>query len=275
MTQSELIGPRRLRRLFADHSFTPRKRFGQNFVIDPNTIRKVVDVAGLDPEDHVLEVGAGAGSLTVALARTVAHVTAVEFDERLVPVLDETVGHFPNVEIVMGDALEVPLMDIPATRMIGNLPYNLAATIVLRVLETAPGVSELTVMTQREVGQRLASPPGSRAFGQTSVLVAYWGTARVTGKISRTAFYPIPNVDSVLLRIVRHAKRPDVDQNLLFAVVRSAFSQRRKTLRNSLIDVAGSTTRAEAALESAGIAPTARAERLGIDEFVALTKALA
>jgi 16S rRNA (adenine1518-N6/adenine1519-N6)-dimethyltransferase len=168
----------------------------------------------------------------------------------------------------------LPLQDIDATAMVGNLPYNIAATTVLRVLEQAPDIRSLTVMTQREVGERLAAAPGSRLYGQTSVLVAYWGRAKVVARVSRTAFYPVPNVDSVLVRVDRGVELPPVDRSLLFGVIRAAFGQRRKVLRNSLAGVAGSTERAERVLEGAGIDAHARAEMLTLEEFVAIAKAL-
>jgi 16S rRNA (adenine1518-N6/adenine1519-N6)-dimethyltransferase len=270
MTTPELIGARRLRRLLADHNFVPRKRWGQNFVIDPNSIRKVVEIAGLSPDDRVLEVGAGAGSLTLALASAAESVVAVETDLRLGPVLEETVGGIANVRILMADVLTLTLTDFNANRMVGNLPYNLAARIVLEVLETAPYVSELTVMTQREVGERLAARSGAGAYGQTSVLVSYWARARVAARIARTAFWPIPNVDSVVVHIERRAP-PEVDREMLFKVVKASFSQRRKTLRNSLAPLTGSAAAAEGALGRAGINPGERAEGLDLDGFVAVT----
>jgi 16S rRNA (adenine1518-N6/adenine1519-N6)-dimethyltransferase len=270
MTTPELIGARRLRRLLDDHDFAPRKRWGQNFVIDPNTIRKVVDIAGLSPDDRVLEVGAGAGSLTLALASAAASVVAVETDSRLTPILEETVGEVANIQVVIADVLTLRLTDFNVNRMVANLPYNLAARIVLDVLQDEPRISQLTVMTQREVGERLAARPGSDDYGQTSVMVSFWGRARVAAQISRTAFWPVPNVDSVVVQIERR-QPPGVDRGMLFKVVKASFSQRRKTLRNSLAALAGSASAAESALRSAGIDPGQRAENLGLDGFVAVT----
>jgi 16S rRNA (adenine1518-N6/adenine1519-N6)-dimethyltransferase len=273
MSTPELLGARRLRRLFAEHEFVPRKRWGQNFVIDPNTIRKVAEVADVERGDHILEVGAGAGSLTLELAARAERITAIETDERLAPILAATVGSLPNVDIVFGDALTIDLAGIDVNRMVGNLPYNIAATVVLRVLESAPGIADLTVMTQREVGERLAAGAGMDAYGLTSVLVAYWGRAHVAARVARNAFFPTPNVDSVVVRMER-CTPPDVERERLFAVVRAAFSQRRKTLRNSLAGMTGSVPTAEAALRAAAVDPTARPETVDLAGFVAIARSL-
>lgn len=268
-----LLGARRLRELCARHGIRPQKSLGQNFVIDPNTIRKVVDVSGIRPDDRVLEFGAGCGSLTLGLAAHADHVVALEIDDRLVALLKDSLSGVENVTVVHADAMSVDLTAIDATTLVGNLPYNIATHLVLRVLEEAPRISKLTVMAQREVGERLAAGPGSKAYGQTSVMVAYFGRARVVSQISRRAFYPVPNVDSVVVQIERH-EPPEIDRETLFRIVRAAFSQRRKTLRNTIAGPAGSTDAAERALERAGLSPRARAEELSLNEFVALAQAL-
>lgn len=267
------LGPRRLRELFERHEVRPKKELGQNFVVDPNTIGKMLDLAKIGRRDHVLEIGAGAGSLTLGLAARAARVTAVEFDRRLIPVLKEVVGDVPNIEIVEADALRLDLESIGATRVIGNLPYNIAATLVLRVLETAPNIRDLTVMTQREVGERLAAESGSKVYGQTSVLVRYFADARVAARVSRRAFYPVPNVDSVIVRITR-TDVPEVDRDRLFDLVRAVFSQRRKMIRKTLLSVASSPEAATRALSRAGIDASARPEELDLDAFVALAREL-
>ena len=261
-----------MRAAFEARGLHPTKALGQNFVIDPNTIRKVVDVAGLGPSDRVLEIGAGAGSLTLGLAAAAAKVTAIEFDHRLVPVLDEMLEGVTNVEVVAADALEVDLSTIDATKLVANLPYNIAVPVVMRVLEHAPPIQTLVVMTQREVGERLVAGPGSKTYGQASVIVRYFATASVAAKISRRAFWPVPNVDSVLVRLVRHPAPDDVDRDRLFRVVRSAFAQRRKTLRNALVG-AGFVGVDEAAASS-GLHPTVRAEDLELADFVRLAQIL-
>ena len=272
MTSTELLGARRLRELLRAHGASPKRSLGQNFVIDPNTIRKVVAAAQIAPDDRVLELGAGCGSLTLGLAGVAAHVSAIEIDDRLVELLHESLEGVGNVTIHHEDALVSDLAATGATIAVGNLPYNIATHLVLRVFEEAPEIRRLTVMTQKEVGERLVAPPGSKVYGQTSVMVRYFGAARVIGRVSRRAFYPVPNVDSVIVAIDR-GPQPDVDRERLFSVIRAAFSQRRKTLRNALAERAGSAGAAEGVLERAGLAPSARAEELTLDDFVALTRA--
>jgi 16S rRNA (adenine1518-N6/adenine1519-N6)-dimethyltransferase len=273
MSQQTVPGARRLRAALAAHGVTPRKSLGQNFVIDPNTIRKVIDVAGVSAGDRVLEIGAGAGSLTLGLARVTAHVTAVEIDPRLIEVLTDILEASANIDVVAGDALKLPLGSFGANALVANLPYNVATPLVLRVLRQAPGIERLTVMTQREAGHRLAAEPGSKVYGHVSVMVAYFGVVSVVSPVSRRAFYPIPNVDSVIVRIDRKHRALPEDPEWLFAVIREGFSQRRKTLRNALASLAG-VDAAEDAIAAAGIAPGARAEELDLDRFIALSRAL-
>ncbi len=274
MTSQTLLGARRLREVLAKHGFTPRKSLGQNFVIDPNTIRKIVEVSGVSAADRALEIGAGAGSLTLALAGVAGSVVAVEMDPRLVPVMAETLGPIGNVEAIWGDALRLPLGGFGATVLVANLPYNVATPVVLRVLDEAPKIRRLTVMTQREAGERLVAAPGSKVYGQVSVKVAFFGDARIVAPVSRQAFFPVPNVDSVLVRIDRTRDASLEDREWLFTVIRAGFSQRRKTLRNALASIA-TVDEAATALAAAGIAPTARAEEIDVDTFIALSEALA
>lgn len=267
-----LLGARRIRELLDERGIRLTKTLGQNFVIDPNTIRKMVEVAGVGPGDHVLEIGAGAGSLTLGLAATGARVTALEVDERLLPILAETLAGAPGVEVVAGDALRFDYSATDANVMVANLPYNIAATVVIQALQEGPALRRLTVMTQREVAERLAAGPGSKIYGQTSLLVAFHGIARLAGTVSRNAFYPVPNVDSSIVVIERNAP-PDVDENLFRAVVKAGFGQRRKTLRSGLAVLAGSPSAATDLLEQAGVDPGARAESLDLDAFVRIARA--
>ena len=269
-----LLGARRLRELLDENGITPSKALGQNFVIDPNTIRKMVEIAGVSSGDSVLEIGAGAGSLTLGLAAAGAEVTALELDPKLVPVIDAVTSELPEVEVVHGDALSFDYGSVRSDQVVANLPYNIATQVVLRVLEEGPQLSRLTVMTQREVGERLAAEPGSKIYGATTVLLAYYATARVAGRVSRQAFYPVPNVDSVIVSIERHREVPTVDRESLYRVVKAAFAQRRKTLRRCLVPVAGSLEAAAEALATAHIPPDARAEDVAFEGFVALTEVL-
>jgi 16S rRNA (adenine1518-N6/adenine1519-N6)-dimethyltransferase len=255
------------------HGIRPHKELGQNFVVDPNTIRKVVDAAGDLSAKTVLEIGAGAGSLTLGLAHAARRVIAVEFDSRLVPALRESLHGINNVEVTEADALKLDYATVEATEVVANLPYNIAVPVVVTVLENAPQVSSLTVMAQREVGERLAASPGSKSFGQVSVLVGYWARADVAARISRNAFYPVPTVDSVLVRIDRR-EPPPVDYARLNEVVKTAFGQRRKTLRNTLGPLGRSTSEVEDAIREAGIDPGARPETVSLDAWVAIVRQL-
>jgi 16S rRNA (adenine1518-N6/adenine1519-N6)-dimethyltransferase len=268
----ELLGARRVRELLAKHEIRPTKTLGQNFVIDPNTIRKTIAVAEIGPSDHVLEIGAGAGSLTLGLAGAARKVTAVEIDAGLIPVLEEVTEGIENIDVIHEDVLSFDVASVAADSVVANLPYNIASLVVLRVLEHAPDVRSLTVMTQKEVGERLSAPKGSKIYGQTSVLCAYYGTVRVAAAVSRRAFWPVPGVDSVIVRIDRRDP-PAVDRDRLFSVVKAAFSQRRKTLRQTLAPVAGSPALAEELLNAAGVSPTARAEDLDLEKFVSIAAA--
>lgn len=274
MTEPRYLGAARLRRLLDAHGVRPRKELGQNFVLDPNTIRKVVAVSGVTPGDRVVEVGAGCGSLTLGLAAAGARVVAIEFDDRILPILREVAGAIDGVEIVRGDAMTIALGDVDADRLVGNLPYNIATPLVMRVLQDVPRITDLTVMVQKEVGERFAAVPGSKSYGQVSVVIRYFATASVVARVSRRAFFPEPNVDSVVVKIARSPSRLEVDRDRLFLVVRAAFSQRRKTLRNTLASVAGSTERAEAALSRAGVAADARPEQVDLPGFISIADAL-
>ncbi|HYI45408.1 MAG TPA: 16S rRNA (adenine(1518)-N(6)/adenine(1519)-N(6))-dimethyltransferase RsmA [Actinomycetota bacterium] len=269
-----LLGARRVREILERNGVRPQKSLGQNFVIDPNTIRKVIAAAGVGPQTDVLEIGAGAGSLTVGLAAECRSVIAVEFDRRLIPVLEEVTKGYPNVNLVEADVLELDLSDIAADNLVANLPYNIATPVVMRVLESAPQISALTVMTQREVGERMVAKPGSKIYGAPTVLAAYFCSARIAGRVSRRAFWPIPGVDSVIVRFSRKPRQPEVPYQLVQKVVRNAFSQRRKTLRNTLAGTFGAQTPTETVLAEAGIEASARAEEIGLDGFVSLARAL-
>ncbi len=273
MTDGRLLGARRIRELFETHGIRPHKELGQNFVIDPNTIRKVVDVAGDLSDKVVLEIGAGAGSLTLGLAGAARRVIAIEFDARVVPALREALLGIDNVEVAEGDAMKLDYASLEATVMVANLPYNIAVPLVITVLENAPQITSLTVMTQREVGERLAATPGTKSYGQVSVLVGYWARATVAARISRNAFFPVPTVDSVLVRIDRR-EPPEVSYTRLNEIVKAAFAQRRKTIRNTLAPLGNSVSEVERSIHDAGIDPSARPETVSLDGWVAITRQL-
>jgi 16S rRNA (adenine1518-N6/adenine1519-N6)-dimethyltransferase len=268
----ELLGAGRVRELLREHGIRPTKSLGQSFVVDPNTIRKVVDAAGLDPTDAVVEIGAGCGSLTLGLVAAANRVVAVEVDPRLVQLLRRVTSGVTNVEIVKADALRLDLDALGVSKLVGNLPYNVAATLVVHVLESHASIRQLTVMTQREVGERLVAEPGSKVYGTTSVMVGFHASARLVGRVSRRAFFPEPNVDSAIVRVERRPRLPEVDPRLFRRVVRAAFSQRRKMLRGTLAPVLGPDV--DEILQGAGVDPDARPEALGWEEFVGITAQL-
>jgi 16S rRNA (adenine1518-N6/adenine1519-N6)-dimethyltransferase len=253
--------------LLASHGLSPSKAFGQHFLVDPNTARRIVRLAKVAPGDRVLEVGPGLGSLTLALLDAGAEVTAVELDARLAAVVAELTA--TRCVVVVGDALEVDLAALAGdgpVRVVANLPYNVAVPIVVRVLEEVPSAASLLVMVQSEVGERLAAAPGSRAYGAVTVKVDYYASATVVGRVPRTVFLPEPNVDSSLVALERRAAvavDPDlVSADRLFEVVRAAFAHRRKMLRRSLDGIVDPE-----AFERAGVAPTQRPEELGVEAF--------
>ena len=274
MKRVELLGAARVRALLDEHEVVPSKSLGQNFVIDPNTIRKTLAVADLPGDARALEVGPGAGSLTLGLAAAARTVVAIERDERLVRLLHEVLAGVENVELVHADVLSVDLGSLGATDLVANLPYNIAASVVLDVLQRAPSIKTLTVMTQREVGERLAAPPGSKVYGATSVLTAFFAEAKVAAAVSRNAFWPVPNVDSVIIRIDRRTGSLPADAQTFSHVVKAAFGQRRKTLRNTLSALVGSAEAAEKLLASSGIDPSLRPESLNVDAFAELARRL-
>ena len=266
------LSPREASELLRRHGLAPRQRLGQNFVVDPNTVRRIARLADVGPGDHVVEIGAGLGSLTLALLETGARVTAIELDDGLVEVLRETV---PAAEIVAGDARQLDwaaLLDGRPAVVVANLPYYAATSIVADLLDDVPLVERLLVMVQAEVGERLAAGPGTKAYGAVSVKVAYWAEASVVGRVPPTVFLPRPKVESVLVAIRRRpvpAGPPSLPPADLFRLVRAGFGQRRKTLRRSLTDLA-----TEDDFVVAGIDPGARAEQLDVDAWGRLALAV-
>jgi 16S rRNA (adenine1518-N6/adenine1519-N6)-dimethyltransferase len=227
--------------LLADHGLAPRRSFGQNFVADPNTVRRIARLAGVGPGDHVIEIGAGLGSLTLALAETGASVTAVEIDRGIVPVLRQVVAD-TEVTVVEADAMSLDWTPLLAGHdrwvLVANLPYNVATPLVCDLLDGVPAIDRMLVMVQREVADRLCAAARTPAYGAVSVKVAYWATARIAGLVPASVFVPKPNVESALAEITRRpAPATSADPTAMFPLVRTAFGQRRKMLRRSLAEV--------------------------------------
>jgi len=274
----QFLGASDVRRLAAELDVRPTKQLGQNFVHDANTVRRIVRAAGVGPDDVVVEVGPGLGSLTLGLLDAVGRVVAVEIDPVLAEALPRTVAErapsvAANLEVVRADALTVDtLPGPPPTALIANLPYNVAVPVLLHLLERLPSLKSALVMVQLEVADRLAAPPGSRTYGVPSVKARWYGDVQRVGTVGRQVFWPVPNVESGLVSLVRHDPPADVDRKQLFAVVDAAFAQRRKTLRSTLAGWAGSPAAAEAVLRAAGVDPGLRGEALGVEEFAAIAR---
>ena len=270
------LSRRDINQLLADHGLAPRREFGQNFVADPNTVRRIARLAEVGPGDHVVEIGAGLGSLTTALAETGATTVAIEIDRGIVPVLRSVVAEHPNVTVVEGDAQEIGWPTLLAGSdswvLVANLPYNVGTPLVMDLLDTVPEIARMLVMVQREVAERIIAPARTAAYGAISVKVAYWATARIVGYVPATVFVPQPKVESALVEITR---RPEpavtgLQPQALFDLVKAGFAHRRQMLRRVL---AGLVTAEQ--FERAGIAPTARAEELDVAAWGRLTMVVA
>ena len=278
--RSGLLGAGKVRELAVRLGVRPTKQWGQNFVIDANTVRRIVRLAAVGPDDVVVEVGPGLGSLTLALLPQVARVVAVEVDPNLAAALPDTVAalapaYSDRLEVVLADALTVRTLPGPQpTALVANLPYNISVPVVLSFLEAFPTLRRAMVLVQLEVAERLAAPPGSKTYGIPSLKAAWYAEVRLAGTVSRTVFWPAPNVDSGLVALNRREPPVTPASRLeVFACIDAAFAQRRKTLRAALAGWAGSATDAEAVLRAAGVDPQTRGEQLDIDTFAAIAAA--
>ena len=279
--EGQLLGAADIRRIAAEEGITPTKKFGQNFVIDPGTVRKIVAAAGVKSGDIVMEVGPGLGSLTLAILQTGAQLTAVEIDPPLARRLPHTVEEFmpqsmQKFNVILKDALTVNADDVPQIAqakkftLVANLPYNVATPIILTLLEKFSNLQNFLVMVQKEVADRLCAQPGNKVYGTPSVKLAWYGKAQRAGLIGRNVFWPSPNVDSALVSFTRNCtgKGDNNEREGVFAFIDAAFQQRRKTLHAALKNQVP-----EEAYKNSGIDPTRRGETLTCDEFIALYRA--
>lgn len=285
MTQVQLLGPVDIRRLAEELDIRPTKKLGQNFVHDPNTVRRIVAAAELGENEHVVEVGPGLGSLTLGLLEVAERVTAVEIDPRLAGRLGKTVAEFAperrdGLRILTADALTLSPDSIEApTALVANLPYNVSVPVLLHFLAIFPSIRRVLVMVQAEVADRLSSSPGTRMYGVPSVKASFYGTVRRAGAIGRNVFWPAPNIDSGLVRIDCYDAHTapwdlsDATRARMFPLVDAAFAQRRKTLRAALSKHLGSGARAEEILREAGVDPTLRGEKLQVEDFLRIADA--
>lgn len=275
----QLLGPVEIRALADELGVSPTKKLGQNFVHDPNTVRRIVSAADLAPDDIVVEVGPGLGSLTLGLLEVGCRVCAVEIDSRLSQRLPQTAAEFApgaagNLEVINADALKVSHSDLPEpTALVANLPYNVAVPVLLHLLEEFPSIRRVLVMVQLEVADRLAAEPGSKIYGIPSVKASFYGDVRKAGNIGKNVFWPAPNIESGLVRIdVRDKGWPVSLRERVFPLIDAAFAQRRKTLRACLGGIYGSSAAAEEVLRAAGIDPQLRGEKLAVEDFVRLAE---
>ncbi|MHA3724523.1 16S rRNA (adenine(1518)-N(6)/adenine(1519)-N(6))-dimethyltransferase RsmA [Leucobacter sp. HY1910] len=287
-----LLGPVEVRELAERLDVSPTKKLGQNFVIDPNTVRKIVRLAGVQAGDRVIEVGPGLGSLTLGITEVGADVTAVEIDHRLAAELPATARTMqpaifadeaaPRLRVLRSDALDITpdqlaALPAPPEVLVANLPYNVSVPILMHFLELMPQLRAGLVMVQAEVGYRIAAAPGSKEYGAPSAKAAWYGPWRIAGTVSRRIFWPVPGVDSVLVGYERRAepRGSEAEREATFALVNAAFAQRRKMLRQALQPVLGTLEQAVSVMSVAGIDPTLRAEQLGIDDYLAIARAAA
>ncbi len=274
------LGAGAVRELASRLGVRPTKAWGQNFVIDANTVKRIVRLGEVGPDDVVVEVGPGLGSLTLALAAVAGTVFAVEIDPALAAALPGTLAAYApglanRVQVLARDALTLDDLPRPPTRLVANLPYNVSVPVVLRLLERFPSIERVLVMVQLEVAERLAAAPGSRTYGAPSAKAAWYGEVRLAGTVPRSIFWPVPNVDSGLVSLVRQdPPETPATREQVFDVIDAAFAQRRKMLRSALARLAGSAANASAALERAGVDPTLRGEQLDIAAFARVAAAL-
>ncbi|GAA1378585.1 16S rRNA (adenine(1518)-N(6)/adenine(1519)-N(6))-dimethyltransferase RsmA [Luteococcus sanguinis] len=281
MPETGLLDPRSVRQLADELGLRPTKQRGQNFVIDPNTVRRIVQLSGVGAEDVVLEVGPGLGSLTLGLLETGASVAAIEIDELLAPRLARTVAErmpeaSDRMRVVHSDALQVNELDDPQpTAVVANLPYNVSVPVLLHLLERFEGWQRGLVMVQLEVADRLVARPGSKVYGVPSVKLAWYCEAQRVGTVPPKVFWPVPNVDSGLVQMVRREPvETTATREQVFRVIDAAFAQRRKMLRAALAGICGSSAAASEVLEAAGVDPQARGEVLEVGDFARVAEQL-
>ena len=278
--EAQLLGGADIRELAAQLDVMPTKKLGQNFVTDPNTIRRIVGAAKLDGSETVVEIGPGLGSLTLGLIEVADRVISVEIDPKMAAAIEDTVAKRApgaNFTLISADAMKVMDLQGEPSALVANLPYNISVPVLLHFLENFESIRKGLVLVQAEVAHRLAAKPGSKVYGVPSLKLAWYADARLAGDVGRTIFWPIPNVDSALVYFEKHsAPMGSEDLRLrVFDAIDAAFGQRRKTLRQALSQWAGTAAGAETILVKAGIDPQKRGEQLGIDDFVRIAEARA
>lgn len=283
MENKRLYSPSYVKEVLSQHGFKFSKSLGQNFLIDGNIVRKIVSESNITKDDYVLEIGPGMGTLTEELGLRAKKVVAIELDDSLLPILDETLRHYDNIEIVHGDILKIDLPKLieeklngGPVKVVANLPYYVTTPIIAKLIEEGLNLESITVMVQKEVADRMASKPGSKVYGSLSVFVNFYSDPKVIVKVPKTVFMPQPKIDSSVIKLTLKKELPDIDREKFFKVVKAAFSKRRKTIINCLssygFDIDKETIRQ--ALESLNINPEERAENLSVEEFMNISKIL-
>lgn len=280
MDNKRLYSPKRLKEVLAKHNFKFSKSLGQNFLIDGNIVRKIVESAEITKDDYVLEVGPGMGTLTEELALNAKKVIAVELDNKLEPVLKDTLGKYDNIEIIFGDILKLDLEDIIKEKMddkkikiVANLPYYITTPIIAKFLEEGYNIDSINVMVQKEVAERISASPNNKSYGSLTVFAQFYSNPEIVLNIPKTVFIPQPKVDSAVIRLKIMDKYKDVDSDKFFKIVKAGFSKRRKTILNTLssgLDLEKDQVRS--LLESANIDPSKRAENLSIEDYIKLSE---
>ena len=283
MEDKRLYSPSRLKEVLERHGFKFSKALGQNFLIDGNIVRKIVSESNITKDDYVLEIGPGMGTLTEELALRAKKVIAVELDKNLLPILDETLANYDNIEIIHGDILDIDIEKLieekcegRPIKVVANLPYYVTTPIIGKLIESDLKLESITVMVQKEVADRMASGPGSKVYGSLSVFVNFYTNPEIVVKVPKTVFIPQPKIDSSVIKLNLKKDLPDIDRDKLFKVVKAGFSKRRKTILNALssygFDIEKDDIRQ--VLESLDISPSERAENLSPEEFIKISKAL-
>lgn len=283
MENKRLYSPSYVKEILSRHGFKFSKSLGQNFLIDGNIVRKIVSESNITDEDYVLEIGPGMGTLTEELALRAKKVVAIELDSTLLPILDETLGKYNNVEIIHGDVLKVDLVKLieeklnnGPVKVVANLPYYVTTPIIGKLIEDNLNLESITVMVQKEVAERMAASPGGKEYGSLSIFVNFYSNPEIVVKVPKTVFMPQPKIDSSVIRLTLKKDLPDIDQDKFFKVVKAGFSKRRKTIINALssygFNIEKETIRE--CLEKSNISPEERAENLSVEDFIKISKSL-
>lgn len=283
METKRLYSPKYVKEILAKYGFEFSKSLGQNFLIDGNIVRKIVEKANIGPEDYVLEIGPGIGTLTEELALKAKKVVAIELDKDLLPILDETLSQYENVEIIHGDVLKVDLkkimeekLDNKRVKLVANLPYYVTTPIITKLLESDLNLDSIIVMVQKEVAERIGAKAGGKEYGSLSVFVSFFSQAEIIINVPKTVFMPQPKVDSAVIKLDIKKELPDIDRDKFFKVVKAAFSKRRKTLLNALSSYGFNIDKEtiKETLEKLNIKPEIRAENLSVEDFIKISKSL-